>query len=155
MRIAVVNGPNLQLLGQREPEIYGTSTLADINGELEASGKELGAQLEFFQSNSEGALLDYIAEAARRVDGFVVNPGALTHTSVALRDALVGVGRPFVEVHLSNPATRESFRQRSYLSGAALGVVSGFGPRSYRLGLEGLVAVLRAPQSPRASGRSD
>ncbi|MBI4538339.1 MAG: type II 3-dehydroquinate dehydratase [Gemmatimonadetes bacterium] len=143
MRIAVVHGPNLQLLGRREPEIYGIATLAEINRGLEALAAELGAELEFFQSNSEGALLDFIADAATRVDGFLANPGALTHTSVALRDAAVGVGRPFVEVHLSNPAGREPFRQQSYLAGVALGVVAGFGASSYLLGLRGLVEHLR------------
>lgn len=153
MTVAVVHGPNLQLLGRREPEIYGTATLAEIERALETLGRELGAALEFFQSNAEGALLDFVASAADRVDGFLVNPGALTHTSIALRDALVGVGRPFVEVHLSNPVGREPFRRRSYLADVAVGVVAGFGAQSYLLGLRGLVEYLRGPERGRASGR--
>ncbi len=143
MRVAVVHGPNLRLLGRREPEVYGTQTLGDVNDALAALADELGLELETFQSNHEGALLDYIEEASDRVSGFVVNPGAFTHTSVALRDALSGVERPFVEVHLSNTASREAFRQHSYLSSVAEGVVYGFGIQSYLLGLRGLVARLR------------
>ncbi len=139
----MVHGPNLRLLGRREPEVYGTQTLGDVNDALAALADELGLELETFQSNHEGALLDYIEEASDRVSGFVVNPGAFTHTSVALRDALSGVERPFVEVHLSNTASREAFRQHSYLSSVAEGVVYGFGIQSYLLGLRGLVARLR------------
>jgi 3-dehydroquinate dehydratase-2 len=142
MRIAVVHGPNLRLLGRREPEVYGTDTLDDVNGRLEALASELGVQIETFQSNHEGELLDFIDEAAGRVDGFLINPGAFTHTSIALRDGLVGVDRPFVEVHLSNTAGRERFRRHSYLSPVASGVVYGFGVHSYLLGLRGLVARL-------------
>ena len=140
MRIAVVHGPNLRLLGRREPEVYGTATLADIDRMLAELAAELGTELETFQSNHEGDLLDFLDDASARVDGFLVNPGAYTHTSVALRDALVGVARPFVEVHLSNTAARERFRRHSYLAGAARGVVYGFGVQSYLLGLRGLVA---------------
>ncbi len=143
MKVAVVHGPNLRLLGRREPEVYGHWTLADVDDALAEVGKELGVELETFQSNHEGALLDFIEEASARVSGFVVNPGAFTHTSVALRDALTGVERPFVEVHLSNTAAREPFRHHSYLSGVATGVVYGFGIHSYLLGLRGLVARLR------------
>lgn len=142
MRIAIVHGPNLRLLGTREPEVYGRDTLADIDAKLTDLAGELGAELEHFQSNHEGELLDYIEEAARRVEGFLINPGAFTHTSIALRDALVGVERPFVEVHLSNTAAREPFRHHSYLSGVAAGVVYGFGVQSYLLGLRGLAAQL-------------
>jgi len=142
VRIAVVHGPNLRLLGKREPEVYGTATLADIDEALTVLAGELGVEIETFQSNHEGELLDYIEDAGARTSGFVVNPGALTHTSVALRDALTGVGRPFVEVHLSNTAGREPFRHHSYLSGVAAGVVYGFGVQSYLLGLQGLVARL-------------
>lgn len=138
MRIAVVHGPNLRLLGRREPEVYGTETLETVERGLRELAGELGVELETFQSNAEGEILDYLEEAAERVDGFVVNPGGLTHTSVALRDGLVGVGRPFVEVHLSNTAAREEFRRRSYLAPAAVGVVKGFGATSYTLGLRGL-----------------
>lgn len=139
MRIAVVHGPNLRLLGRREPEVYGTATLDDIDRTLGELARELGVEIESVRSNHEGELLDFIDEASGRVDGFVVNPGALTHTSVALRDALVGVGRPFVEVHLSNTQAREDFRRRSYLTDVAAGVVYGFGVQSYVLGLRGLV----------------
>ena len=142
MRVAVVHGPNLRLLGTREPEVYGTDTLDDVNAKLAKVAKELGLELETFQSNHEGELLDHIQEAARRVDGFLVNPGALTHTSIALLDAFLAVQRPFVEVHLSNLARREAFRHHSYLSGAAAGVVYGFGVQSYLLGLRGLAARL-------------
>lgn len=148
MRIAVIHGPNLRLLGRREPEVYGTATLEDVNASLAAEAAALGAEVEFFQSNHEGALLDFIEDAAGRVDGFVVNPGALTHTSVALRDALAGVALPFVEVHLSNTAAREPFRKHSYLSDLAAGVVYGFGAQSYVLGLRGLVARLRGTTDP-------
>ena len=144
MKIAVIHGTNLRLLGKREPEVYGTDTLDDVNGKLADLATELGVQLETFQSNHEGEILDFIEEAAKRVDGFLINPGALTHTSVALLDAFLGVELPFVEVHLSNTARRERFRRHSYLSGAAAGVVYGFGVHSYLLGLRGLVARLGA-----------
>ena len=140
MRIAIIHGPNLRLLGRREPDIYGTETLDDINGAIEALGEELGAQIESCQSNSEGDILDFLEEASARVDGFLVNAGGLTHTSVALRDGLVGSGRPFVEVHLSNTAGRERFRRHSFLAPVAAGVVLGFGSQSYLLALRGLVA---------------
>ncbi len=144
MRVAVVHGPNLRLLGRREPEVYGTETLEDIDRKLDELAGELDVELERFQSNHEGELLDFVDEASARVEGFLINPGALTHTSVALRDALTGVGRPFVEVHLSNTAGRERFRHRSFLAPVASGVVYGFGTQSYLLGLRGLVARLRA-----------
>jgi 3-dehydroquinate dehydratase-2 len=143
VKVAVIHGTNLRLLGTREPEVYGSDTLDDINERLGALASELGVELETFQSNHEGEILDFIEEAAKRVDGFLINPGALTHTSIALLDAFLGVERPFVEVHLSNTARRERFRRHSYLSGAAAGVVYGFGVHSYLLGLRGLVARLR------------
>ena len=143
MRIAVLHGPNLRLLGRREPEVYGTDTLEDVNARVATEAAALGAEVEFFQSNHEGELLDFIDDASRRVDGFLINPGAFTHTSVALRDAFLGVSVPFVEVHLSNTAARERFRRHSYLSDIAAGVVFGFGVRSYLLGLRGLVDRLR------------
>lgn len=142
IRIAAVHGPNLRLLGRREPEVYGSDTLDDVNGRLVELAESLGVEMETFQSNHEGELIDFIDEASSRVDGFLINPGAFTHTSIALRDALVGVDRPFVEVHLSNTAAREPFRRHSYLSGVARGVVYGFGVQSYLLGLRGLVAHL-------------
>ncbi|MCH2470710.1 MAG: type II 3-dehydroquinate dehydratase [Gemmatimonadetes bacterium] len=143
MKIAVVHGPNLRLLGRREPEVYGTDTLDDVNRKLAEVANELGVELETFQSNHEGELLDFIEDAASRVEGFLINPGAYTHTSIALRDALTGVELPFVEVHLSNTAGREDFRRHSYLAPVASGVVLGFGVQSYLLGLRGLVARTR------------
>lgn len=151
MRIAVVSGPNLNLLGRREPDIYGSDTLEEIEQRLRLLGEEIGVEVESFQSNAEGALIDYIQESAERVDAFLVNAGGLTHTSVSLRDALAGVGRPFVEVHLSNPAAREPFRHVSLLTDRALGAVVGFGAESYVLGLRGLVARLSAGHLPRGS----
>lgn len=142
MKVAVVHGPNLRLLGRREPEVYGSDTLAEVNLMLSTLAAELDVELQIFQSNHEGELVDYIDDASREVDGFLINPGAFTHTSIALRDALTGVNRPFVEVHLSNTAGRERFRRHSYLSGVAAGVVYGFGVQSYLLGLRGLVARL-------------
>lgn len=142
MRIAVLHGPNLQLLGRREPEVYGEATLEEVNRRVQSLARELGVEVDHLQSNHEGELIDYVAEEAERVDGFLVNAGGLTHTSVALRDALVGVNRPFVEVHLSNTAAREDFRRRSLLAPVAIGVVAGFGPESYLLGLRGLLARL-------------
>lgn len=138
-----MHGPNLRLLGRREPEVYGNETLDDVNRMLAEVASELDIDLETFQSNHEGELLDFIEDAAARVDGFLINPGAYTHTSIALRDALTGVERPFVECHLSNTAGRERFRRHSYLAPVAAGVVLGFGVQSYLLGLRGLVARLR------------
>jgi len=144
MRIVIVHGPNLQLLGSREPEVYGSETLDDVNHALARLAADLEVEIETFQSNHEGAIVDFLAEARERVDGFLVNPGGLTHTSVVLRDALVGAGRPFVEVHISNPTARERFRRHSYLSNVASGVVFGFGVHGYLLGLRGLVHRLAA-----------
>ncbi|MHB8765522.1 MAG: type II 3-dehydroquinate dehydratase [Deferrisomatales bacterium] len=144
MRVLVVHGPNLNLLGAREPGVYGAETLGSIEASLGDLGRELGVELEFFQSNHEGALVDAVQGARGRVDGVVINPAAYTHTSVALRDALLAAGLPFVEVHLSNVHAREPFRHRSLLSDVAVGTVCGFGAESYRLGLRGLVHRLRA-----------
>jgi 3-dehydroquinate dehydratase-2 len=143
LTIGVLHGPNLNLLGRREPEVYGRTTLGEIDARLIEVAAELGVAVEAFQSNAEGELIDWIHAQADRVAGFVVNAGAYTHTSVALRDALVGVGRPFVEVHLSNVYAREPFRRRSLLAPVAVGVVTGFGAESYVLGLIGLVRRLR------------
>lgn len=139
MKIAVIHGPNLVLLGRREPEVYGRETLADVDRALTELARDLGIEVETFQSNHEGDILDFIHRNAAAVDGFLVNPGALTHTSIALRDALLGVSLPFVEVHISNTQAREPFRRHSYLADVAAGVVSGFGVPGYLLGLRGLV----------------
>lgn len=145
-RILVLHGPNLNLLGTREPEVYGTTSLEEINGDLTRAAKEWGAEIEFFQSNHEGALIDRIQEAASWADGILINPGGLTHTSVSLRDALSAAGLPVVEVHLSNVFAREEFREHSFVSGIALGVLSGFGPLGYRLGLQALLEHLEQPE---------
>jgi 3-dehydroquinate dehydratase II len=142
LRIGIVHGPNLRALGQREPGLYGTKTLAEIDDALRALAGALGVEVEIFQSNHEGEILDWIESVAPRVEGMVVNGAAFTHTSIALRDALLAWDLPFVEVHISNVAAREPFRQHSYLSDIATGVVFGFGMESYLLGLRGLVARL-------------
>ena len=142
-KILVVHGPNLNLLGSREPAIYGSTTLEEINARLSTVAKEAAAEVEFFQSNHEGALIDRVQEAPAFFDGILINPGAYTHTSVALRDALAATALPVVEVHLSNVHAREEFRRHSFVSPIAAGVICGFGARSYLLGLEGLLARLR------------
>ncbi len=142
-RIAVISGPNLNLLGTREPALYGHEGLPVIEAALQEIGEVLGAELTTFQSNHEGALIDYVQALRGRCDGVVINAGALTHTSIALRDALLAVALPFVEVHLSNVHAREPFRAHSWLSDVALGVITGFGAASYELGLRALVAHLQ------------
>ncbi len=146
MRIAVVHGPNLRLLGRREPDIYGSNTLEEVDRALLDLAGELGVELEIFQSNHEGEILDFLEEASGRVGGVLINPAGLTHTSVSLRDALLGIGLPAVEIHLSNPASRERFRHRSLVAGATMGTVAGFGKNSYLLGLRALVAHLIIPE---------
>lgn len=135
--ILLVNGPNLNLLGTREPEVYGSTTLADVEQAALAQAVAAGAKLSSFQSNHEGALIDRIhAAKAEGIDAIIINPGGLTHTSVALRDALAGVAIAFVEVHISNVHQRESFRHHSYLSGIAVGVICGLGVEGYRAAIE-------------------
>ncbi len=137
MRLLVLNGPNLNLLGTREPAVYGRKTLVEIEAELTQMAAAAGAALQCFQSNHEGALIDRIQAAATDgTDCIVINPGGLTHTSVSLRDALAGVALPFIEVHISNIHRREAFRHHSYLSGIALGVICGLGINGYRLAVQ-------------------
>ncbi len=143
MRVAVLHGPNLNLLGTREPHLYGTQTLADIERNLATTGRELGVTLSFSQHNSEGGMIDAIQALRGGADGALINAGAYTHTSLAIRDALVAVAVPFVEVHLSNIFAREPERRVSMLAPAAVAVVCGFGAASYEVALRGLVTRLR------------
>lgn len=143
LHILVLHGPNLNLLGTREPTVYGEATLPEINDMLMGLGKELGVSVEARQSNIEGELVTWIQQAPSQFQGLVFNPAAYTHTSIALRDAVTGVGLPMVEVHLSNIHRREGFRRRSYLASVSLGQISGFGPQSYSLGLRALVHALQ------------
>ena len=143
MKILIIHGPNLNMLGKREPDIYGATTLEEINAALTSKAKGLGAEVAFFQSNSEGEIVSNIQDAMSKFEGVVINPGAYTHTSVAIRDAILSSGLPVVEVHISNVHKREDFRQKSFISGVALGVISGFGVNSYMLGLSGLVDYLK------------
>jgi len=143
MQLLVLHGPNLNLLGTREPGLYGSSTLAEIDGALQHQAASLGVALASFQSNHEGALVDRIHQARGHCDGILINAAAYTHTSVAIRDALLAVEIPFVELHLSNTHAREPFRNHSTLADKAIGVICGFGPTSYRLALDGLVDRLR------------
>ena len=146
MKILVIHGPNLQLLGRRQPTIYGTANLATINVELERLTASQGASLTIVQSNHEGDIVERIGVAKDRYDGLLINPAAYTHTSVAIRDAIEAAGIPAVEVHLSNLYAREPFRHQSLIAPVCRGQVSGFGPASYRLGLEALLALLGQPQ---------
>lgn len=139
MSILIIHGPNLNMLGKREPDIYGATTLGEIDTALEAKAKELGVEITTYQSNSEGEIVSTIQDAMSKFDGIVINPGAYTHTSVAIRDAILSSGLPVVEVHISNIYKREDFRQKSFVSGVALGVISGFGINSYFLGLSALL----------------
>ena len=143
MDLLLINGPNLNLVGKREPTIYGAQTLEDIQRELSTLARELGVELNFFQSNSEGEMIDCIQKSIGSIDGIIINAGAYTHTSIALRDALLGVAIPYVEVHLSNIYSREEFRHKSFLSDKALGLVCGFGSMSYQLALQGIVSYLK------------
>ena len=143
IRILVLHGPNLNMTGLREPEIYGTITLADLNAQIATLAAELGVEVEIFQSNHEGQLVDKIQAAREQCDALVINGGAYTHTSVALLDALLSVGLPVVEVHLSNLYKREEFRHHSFIARAAVGQICGFGVDSYLLGLRAVLATLK------------
>jgi 3-dehydroquinate dehydratase II len=146
LNILVINGPNLNTLGTREPAIYGTVTLAQIVDMLQKRGEELEASVESFQSNHEGVLIDFIQRKAEQADGIIINPGAFTHYAIALRDALAAVKAPVVEVHLSNIYAREEFRHRSLIAPIAKGHIVGMGWRGYLLALEGLVEAIREQQ---------
>ena len=149
MRIAVLNGPNLNLLGTREPAIYGKETLADVEKRLREVGRELGAELTFAQENGEGALIDRVHALRGAADGAIINAGAYSHSSLALRDAFAAVSLPFVELHVTNVYAREPERRHSMLAPAAVGVVVGLGAHGYELALRGLVHHLRARESGR------
>jgi 3-dehydroquinate dehydratase-2 len=140
MKIAVVNGPNIDVLGKREPGVYGTITLADIEARVRAAAGTTGVEVEFFQSNSEGAIIDYLHQLEGAVAGLIINPAALTHYSIAVRDALAFLSMPIIEVHLSNIYAREPFRQQSITAGVATGQISGLGWRGYLLALQWLVS---------------
>ncbi|MGH7854993.1 MAG: type II 3-dehydroquinate dehydratase [Candidatus Binatia bacterium] len=141
-KILVLNGPNLNLLGKRQPEIYGKATLADIEKQIRVLAKELGVEVDFRQSNSEGELVTWIQQTAGKFDALVINPAAYTHTSLAMRDAISAAGIPTVEVHLSNIHKREPFRHHSYVAEVAVGQIAGFGVQSYLIGLRAAVAQL-------------
>ncbi len=138
MKIIVINGPNLNMLGIREPEKYGSTTLIEIEKELYAYSFELGIDIETFQSNCEGEIIDKIQQALNNVDGILINPGGYTHTSIAIRDAISSVNLPCVEVHMTNIHAREEFRQKSLLAPVCIGQITGFGKNSYKLGLKAL-----------------
>ena len=142
-RLLVIHGPNLNLLGKREPQIYGKLTLGEINRQIERTAKEEGVSVEVFQSNYEGELVTKIQEAMGVFDAIVINPGAYTHTSVAIRDAVVAVGAPTVEIHLSNIYKREDFRTKSMLKDVVIGQIAGFGVDSYLLGIKAAVGILK------------
>lgn len=139
MKILVINGPNLNLLGTREPEVYGTLTLEDINNELTNYANELNIEIEFYQSNIEGEIVNKIQWAKNNCNGIVINPAAYTHTSVAIRDAISAVELPAVEIHISNIHNREDFRKHSFIAPVCIGQISGFGIDSYKLGLKALI----------------
>ena len=140
MRVLVLHGPNLNMLGTREPEIYGTLTLAEIDARVRERATALGMEVETAQSNGEGDLIDLIQRAKEPFDALIINPGGYSHTSVAIRDAIAAVGLPAIEVHLSNPAAREDFRKMDIVAGACMGVVAGFGWRSYVMAIDALAA---------------
>jgi len=142
MRILFINGPNLNLLGERETPIYGRATLDQINDKIRDRAREAGVEVVFFQSNHEGEIVERIQKAKGQFEVLVLNPAAFTHTSVAIRDALLAVGIPAIEVHLSNPARREAFRRRSLISDVAVGTISGFGEESYHLALQAAIRLV-------------
>ena len=144
MRIAVLNGPNLNLLGEREPELYGRTSLADIEAMVREAARPLGAEIDWFQTNHEGEMVEAVQRLRGRADGALINAAALTHSSLALRDALLAVRVPFVELHLSNIFAREPERRHSVIADLALGMVTGFGAQSYLLALQALTGRLRA-----------
>ncbi len=146
MRVDVLHGPNLNLLGEREPTVYGKATLAEIDSRLMAIGAELSCEVRTFQSNHEGALVDYLHATRRLADAYILNPAGYTHTSVALRDAVIAVAKPAIEVHLSNTDAREAFRHKSLLADVVLGRIQGLGAQGYEWALRALVAHLRAGQ---------
>jgi 3-dehydroquinate dehydratase-2 len=147
LRVLVLHGPNLNLLGEREPDVYGTMTLEDLNAAIERRSAELGMEPTIKQSNDEGGLVDLIQDARRWAGAIVINPGGYSHTSVAIRDAIAAAVVPAIEVHLSNPSSREWFRQTDLVAGACRGVIAGFGPRSYMMALEAVAGL--------ASGRRE
>jgi 3-dehydroquinate dehydratase-2 len=142
MKILILHGPNLNLLGTREPEVYGSLTLDDINGKLIELGKQIGAEIKYKQSNHEGELIDALQDGCSWAGGVVFNPGGYTHTSIALRDAISAIQIPVIEVHLSNVYAREEFRHKSLISGVCRGKITGLGWRSYSLGLRALIEIL-------------
>jgi len=150
MRILLINGPNLNMLGQREPEIYGRQTLKQIEARVAERAKALGAEIRAFQSNSEGAIIDFLQQEAPKADGIIINAGALTHYGLALRDALAWAGKPAIEVHISNVHSRERFRRRSVTAGVCQGVVAGLGWSGYIAALETLVEGKRPRRAPAA-----
>ena len=143
MNILLINGPNLNLLGTREPEIYGNKKLSDIEQDLTKAAEAKKTCLECFQSNHEGEIVDKIQVSVNRIQGILINAGAFTHTSISIRDALIGSKIPFVELHISNIFSREAFRKKSYLTDKAIGIISGFGISSYYLGLDGIIDYLK------------
>jgi len=145
--ILLINGPNLNLLGTREPQVYGSTTLSDVVSAARSQGKDLGIEVEDFQSNHEGAIIDRIHDARGKAQFIIINPGGLTHTSVALRDALAGVAIPFLEVHISNVHAREEFRHRSFLSDKAVGVICGLGVFGYTAAINFVAQKLNADSS--------
>ena len=142
MNILLINGPNLNLLGTREPEIYGNKTLSDIEQDLTKVAQKISINLECFQCNHEGEIVDNIQDSVKSIQGILINAGAFTHTSISIRDALIGSKIPFVELHISNIFSREEFRKESYLTDKAIGIISGFGISSYYLALDGIIEYL-------------